>query len=121
MSGAVSNAPSRLAQTFDPGGEAFGEQMRAVDGVDDVVQRVVAGNPCLEGQQAAEELLMHLAPAPDLDEVLRPGQRSAQHDQQHLGQRKQHLPGLARVFQCGEVVDQRWAGHRETSLTRGLP
>ena len=46
---------SGLAQVFDPGGEALCEE-RAVDRVDDIVERVMTGNACLEGQQAAEEL-----------------------------------------------------------------
>jgi len=64
---------SGLAQVFDPGGEALSEQ-HAVDGVDDIVEGVMTGNACLEGQQAAEELMMHLAPAPDLHEIFCPGQ-----------------------------------------------
>jgi len=37
-----------VAQAFDPGGKALGEE-RAVDGVDNVVERVVAGDTRLEG------------------------------------------------------------------------
>ena len=45
---------------------------RAVDRVDDIVERVMAGNACLEGQQAAEEVMVHLAPEPDFHEILMP-------------------------------------------------
>ena len=107
-----------LAQALDPGGETLGKE-RPVDGVDDVVQGVVAGDPGLVGQQAAEEVLVHLTPAPDLHEILSPGQRAAQHQQKDFRQRKQNLPGLARVLQRSKVFDQRCTGHRETSSTRG--
>ena len=93
----------------------------AVDGVDDVVEGVVAGNARLERQQAAQEVLVHLPPPPDLHEILGAGQRAAQYEQKDFRKRIQHLPGLARVFERGKVLDQRWARHRETSATRGLP
>ena len=111
---------SGLAQVFDPGGEALSEQ-HAVDGVDDIVEGVMTGNACLEGQQAAEELMMHLAPAPDLHEIFCPRQCAAQHDQQDLRQGKQNLPRLTRVMQRGEVVDKGRANHRGTSSSRGRP
>jgi hypothetical protein len=44
---------ARLAQAFYPGGEALGEE-RAIDGIDDVIERIVAGDTRLEGQQAAQ-------------------------------------------------------------------
>ena len=115
-----SRGSDRRPQAFDPGGEALREQP-AIHGVDDIVQRVVARNASLEGQQATKKTLMHLPPAPDLNEILRPGQGAAQHQQKNLWQRKQNLPGLPRVLQRRKVLDQRSARHQETSLTRGLP
>ena len=111
---------SGLAQVFDPGGEALCEE-RAVDRVDDIVEGVMTGNACLEGQQATEELMVHLAPAPDLHEIFCAGQCAAQHDQLDLRQGIQNLPRLTRVMQRGEVVDKGRANHRGTSSSRGRP
>jgi len=67
----------------------------------------VTGNASLERQQAAEEILVHVPPTPDLHEILSPGQRAAENEQKHLRQGKQHLPGLARVLHRAEMLDQQ--------------
>ena len=80
-----------LAQALDPGGEALGEERRR-QRVHHVVQRVVRGDATFVGQEPAQELQLAPAPARDLHEVLRPGKRRAEHEQQDLGQRIEHLP-----------------------------
>jgi hypothetical protein len=72
------------------------------------------------GQQTAQERELAPAPAGDLDEVLGPRQRRAEHEQQDLGQRIDHLPSLPRILERREMVDERLAGHWMTPLLRGL-
>ena len=57
--GGCGGGAGRVAQGFDPGREALGEQ-RAADRVDDVVERVVAGDARLVGQHASQKLLVHV-------------------------------------------------------------
>jgi hypothetical protein len=58
-----------LAQAHDPFVEAGGEQL-AIERVERVVQRIVAGNAFI-GEDTAQEAEVHAVPAADLDEVLR--------------------------------------------------
>ena len=95
------NAP----QILDPGAEALGEQV-TVDGIDQVVERVVARDTGLIRQKVPKKWEVDPAPAMDLNEILRASQRAAQHHQQDLRQGIQHLPGLARVLQAGEVIEK---------------
>jgi hypothetical protein len=99
-----------LAQALHPGGEALGEERRG-QRVHHVVERVVRGDAARVGQEPAEERELALAPPRDLDEVLRPVERRAEHHEQDLGQRIDHLPRLPRVFESREVVDERLARH----------
>mgnify|MGYP003126639628 CR=1 FL=1 len=99
-----------VAQGFDPGDEAVREQRRR-QGVHHVVQRVVRGNSPLEGQEPAQKLQFPAAPPLDLGEILGAGQRPAQDDQQDLLKRIDHLPGLPRIIEGGEVIEKGRAGH----------
>ena len=58
----------------------------------------MAGDAVLVGQEPAQEIQAVCAPFLDLDEVLRPAQRRAQHQKQEFRQRVDHLPGLPRVL-----------------------
>ena len=93
------------AQACHPCGEA-GREQPGVDGIEDVVERVVARDAVSERQEAAEKIHMQTPPAPDFHEVLGTGDRAAKHDEQHLGQRKNHLPGLSWIAQSREVVEK---------------
>jgi hypothetical protein len=76
-----------------------------------VVERVVRGDAARVGQEPTQELELAPPPAGDLHEVLRPGERRAEHEQQDLGQRIDHLPRLPRILERREMVDERLAGH----------
>jgi hypothetical protein len=106
-----------LAQARDPFAEA-GREKFAIECVDDVVERIVARDALSEGQEAPQEPLVDHAPAADLDEVLRPRQSAAQHQEQNLRQGIDYLPALPRVRQHREMVDQ---GPRATVLRHGVP
>jgi hypothetical protein len=95
-----------VAQLCHPGHEADLEPCR-VDGVDHVAQRVVARDPVPVGQEPAQEGQMLSAPQPRLDEVVSAGQGGGQHQEQDLRQRVEHLPGLARILQRREMIQQR--------------
>jgi hypothetical protein len=101
-----------LAQALHPGREALGEEARG-QRVHHVVERVVRGDAAFERQQTAENVELALAPARDLDEVLRSAERRAEHDEQDLRQRIDHLPRLPWIFERREMVDERLAGHGE--------
>jgi hypothetical protein len=51
-------------------------------------------------------------PSFDLAEILGPGHRPAQDDQQDLGRRIDDLPGSARVLEGGKMVEKAGLGHR---------
>ena len=59
------------------------------------------------GQEAAQEVEMRLAPGGDPFVVVVVGDGAAYHQQQDLGQRMRHAPGLARVLDRAEVLEQR--------------
>jgi hypothetical protein len=94
-----------VAQPADPANEAFGEQL-GVQGVDQVIQCIVAGDAVLVRQEAAQEIHMGCAPVRDLDEVLGSDDGGAQDQQQDFRQWVDHLCALSRVFERREVVEQ---------------
>src|SRR3546814_19020778 len=59
------------------------------------------------GQEAAQKVEPLPAPQPDLDEILHPAERRAQHHEQDFGQRIDHAPLLARIGQSREVIQDR--------------
>jgi hypothetical protein len=100
-----------LAQGFDPVREAFGEELGG-QRVHQIVERVMRGHALFEGQQAAQEAELLLGPTLDLAKVLGAGHRAAEHDEQDFRERVNHLPRLAGVFECGEMVEKRLLGHQ---------
>ena len=89
-----------------PGGEGGGEERR-VDPVHQDGQPALAGHAVLVGQVAAQEVEMRRAPGGDVLVVVAVGDGAADHQQQHLGQRMQDPPHVARVLHLREVVEQR--------------
>jgi hypothetical protein len=94
-----------LAQSVDPGDEAFGEQ-RGVKGDHQVVEGIMAGDAVAVGQEAAQEVDMGFVPVVDLDEVVGSGDAGAQHQRQNFRERVQHLAALPRVLEGGKAVQQ---------------
>jgi hypothetical protein len=94
-----------VLQGRDPGGEARLEQL-GIERIDEVVQRVVAGDAVLVAQERAQEGQMLIAPLLDLDEIIGASQRCSQCQKQKLGQRIDHLPRLPRVFQRRKMLEQ---------------
>ena len=79
-----------VAQAVDPGDEALGEQP-GIQRVDQVVERIVAGDAVLVGQEPAQEVEVDFAPVLDLDEVIGADDGGAQDQQQDFGERVKHL------------------------------
>ena len=107
-------------QAFDPRDETGLEQLR-VERVDHVVERVVRGDAMAVGLEAPQESQPLATPGLDLDEVIGPSQRGGQHQQQDLRQRVDHLPGLPRVLQGGEMVQQGCSGHARLAQSSRHP
>ena len=101
-----------LAQTLDPGDEAFREGF-ARQGVDDVVEGVMGRGAVCEGQKPAQKIELLGGPALDLDEIVGPGHGGAQYAEQDFGRGADHLAGLAEVFKGGKLNEQRFAGYRK--------
>ena len=59
-----------------------------------------------ERPEPAQKLDLLLAEPRDIDKGLRPRQHRKQAQQQHLGERINHLAGLARVGQILEIVQE---------------
>ena len=59
------------------------------------------------GEETAKEGLMLLPPKCDFHEVIRPGDRRRQRQQKNFCQGIQYLGTLARIFQRGEVGQDR--------------
>jgi hypothetical protein len=78
-----------------PGLEASFEQLR-VQGCDHVAQRIVARDTAFVAVEAPEERQMLRPPQRRLDEVVRPGDRRGQHQQQDFREWKQYLGMLTR-------------------------
>ena len=78
ISGGGAGLRSGGAQAGHPFGKAAREQL-AVDGIDDVVERVMARDAVGERQEAAKKVDVQPSPASDLHEILRPGDGAAQH------------------------------------------
>ena len=79
------------AQALHPGDEALREGF-GWQGVDHIVECVMGGDAVLQGQEAAQKIELFVGPALDLDEIIGPGHRRAQHTQQDLRQGIDHLP-----------------------------
>jgi len=92
------------AQPRHPRHEGVAERL-AVERGDHRVDRVVGRNALTIGQKAAQERDVQLAPTRDLREVVGPGHHPAQHQQQDLGQRIDHLGALARILQRGITIE----------------
>jgi hypothetical protein len=80
----------------------------------------VRRNAPLERQHRPQKRELLAAPDPHLDKILGPGQRRAQNDQHDLGQRINHLAGLAWIVERRKMVEQGRPSHRKTSSQRGL-
>ena len=89
-----------------PGRERRREQL-GVDAVHQLGEPARARHTMMVGQEVAQEGEMRLAPVGDPLVVVVVGDRGADHQQQHLGQRMRHAPGLARVLDRAEVLEQR--------------
>ena len=69
------------------------------------------GHAAGERQHPPKKVELAICPAFDLGEVLGPGHRAAEHDQQDLRQRINDLPRLARVFERRKMVKKRCCAH----------
>src|SRR3546814_6976670 len=93
-----------LAQGVDPRGEAGLEEF-GVERIDHVVERVMRRKAPIVGQEAAQEVEPLPAPQPDLDEILHPAERRAQHDEQDFGQRsEEHTSELQSLLRISYAV-----------------
>ena len=132
--GEVSEAPlaGKAPVTFEPVDLAadgvssgFNPAMIALAGVglrvrEEAFDLGTQGRPVVfEGRQIvrplsriASAILVQQPMASVLNEILGSGHRCAEHDQQNLGQRVGHLPGLARVIKGGKMVEQTGRGHQ---------
>ena len=100
-----------VAQAIDPGQTAGFEQFRVQCG-EHVAQLTVAGDAAVVGVEASEERQMLGSPQRRLHEVIRPGDRRSQNQQQDFRQWIQHLGVLTRIGQDGEMSQQRDADRR---------
>ena len=89
-----------------PGGEGGGEE-RGVDPVHQDGEPALAGHAVRVGQMPAEEIEVRRPPGGDVLVIVAVGDRAADHQQQHLRQRVQDAPHVARVLDLGEVIEQR--------------
>ena len=83
-----------------------GSERLRVEGVHDIAQSVVAGQAVVIGQEATQERQSPLTPQAGRHKVVGARQRGAQHEQQDLGQRVEHLAALTRVAQDRKVIEQ---------------
>ena len=90
----------------DPGGEGGGEEA-GIDPVHQDGEPALAGHAMLVGQVPAQEVEMRRAPGGDVLVVVAVGNGAANHEQQHLGERMQDPPHVARVLHLREVIEQR--------------
>jgi len=61
----------------------------------------------MELGEAAQERQMRLAPIDDVLVIVAARDRPAHHQEQHLGQRIGDLPGLPRILDLREVIEQQ--------------
>lgn len=87
-----------LAQDLEPGGET-GLELLPVEGVEDVVDRVVARHAGPEESEAAQEIEPHLAPLDDLGEIVRTSQSRIGPSIPDSRQANHNYASLTRVFQ----------------------
>jgi len=91
---------------LDPGQKAGGEQ-RPIHPVHQRRHPVGAGNAMVVGREATQEVQVRLAPGDDVLVVVTVRHRPAHGQEQHFLERVGHLPGLARVAEGGELVQQQ--------------
>jgi hypothetical protein len=72
----------------------------------------MGGDALLEGKETPQKVELLARPSFDLAEILGPGHRPAQDDQQDLGRRIDDLPGSARVLEGGKMIEKAGLGHR---------
>ena len=89
-----------------PCGESGGEQ-RGIDAVHQDRQPAFAGNAVGVGQVPAQEIEVCGAPGGDVLVIVAVGDGAADDEQQHLGQRMQDPPHVARVLDRSEMIQQR--------------
>jgi hypothetical protein len=110
-------APRRLAIDRDevgsirphlphPRRKAGGEQP-GIDPVHQQGQPAAAGNAVVIRQDLAQKRQMRLTPGGDVFVIVAVGDRPAHHQKQNLRQGVSHPPGLARVIDPREMLQQR--------------
>ena len=95
-----------IAKVLHPVLEANPEPVR-VNRREHVAHRVVAGDPGLIGEKAAEEGLMLLSPERDFHEIIRPRDGCRQRQQEDFRQWIQYLRTLAWVSKSREMGQDR--------------
>src|SRR4249920_3223522 len=81
-------------------------ELDGVEGGKNVAQLIVRGGAVAERPKPAQKVKLLLAKQRNIDEGLGSGQHREQTQQQHLGERIDHLAGLARVRQILEVTQK---------------
>ena len=114
--GLVVGAPCRLAvdgdeivapgpQRLDPVFEAAPEQ-DGVDAIDQAAHPALAGHAVVIGREAAQEILVLLAPGDNIIEIVAGRDGGAGQQQQHLAQRIRNPPRLAPVLEPGKMLQK---------------
>jgi hypothetical protein len=78
-----------------------------VDAVHDAAQPIGARNAIVKLGKAAQEGEVRVAPIDDVVVVVAARDRAAHHQEQYLAQRIHDLPGLPRIRDLSEVIEQR--------------
>src|ERR1039458_3354626 len=94
-----------VTQAADPGDEALGEQP-GIQGVHQVVQRIVAGDAVFVRQEPAQEGDEDFAPVIDFNEVVGSDNGGAEDQQHDLRKWVDHFDTLSWVLQRGKVMQQ---------------
>jgi hypothetical protein len=90
----------------DPGGKARLEQLR-IDPVHHRTQPIDARNAEVELGKLPQERQMRPAPIDNVIIVIAVRNRPANHQEQHLAERIGDLPGLSRILDLSEVIEQQ--------------
>ena len=104
-------------QAFRPGHEIVPEGI-VIQRVEQVVQRVMAGNAALERQKTTQKVQMQPAPQRNIREAFGSGHLAAQHQKHDLVQRIQDLPRLPRIGKPRKVLKK---SNRLCDLGHGRP
>ncbi len=99
------NVRVAVMQAVDPSDEALGEQP-GIQGIHQVVQRIVAGDAVFVGQEPAQKIDVDFAPVIDFNEVVGSDNGGAEDQQHDLRKWVDHLDTLSWVLQRGEVMQQ---------------